>query len=56
MLESHGIRQCKAKVSAYALSRGEGAHSQDEWRAAADVLGTHVRPILDFLRAQEERQ
>ena len=28
--------------------------TQDEWRAAADELGAHVRPILDFLRAQEE--
>ena len=28
--------------------------AQDEWRAAADELGAHVRPILEFLRAQEE--
>jgi hypothetical protein len=28
--------------------------AQDEWRAAADALGAHVRPIIDFLRAQEE--
>jgi hypothetical protein len=27
---------------------------KDEWRAAAKGLGEHVRPILDFLRAQEE--
>ena len=26
---------------------------KDEWRKAADELGAHVRPILDFLRAQE---
>jgi hypothetical protein len=25
-----------------------------EWRAAADQLGEHVRPIIEFLRAQEE--
>ncbi len=25
-----------------------------EWRKAADALGAHVRPILDFLRAQQE--
>ncbi len=28
--------------------------AQDEWRAAADELGTRVRPIIEFLRAQEE--
>ena len=28
--------------------------ARDEWRKAAETLGTHVRPILDFLRAQEE--
>ena len=28
--------------------------AQEEWRAAADNLAQHVRPILDFLRAQEE--
>ena len=28
--------------------------AQDEWRAAAEALGAHVRPILEFLRAQEE--
>ena len=28
--------------------------AQDEWRAAAEALGAHVRPIIDFLRAQEE--
>ena len=28
--------------------------AQDEWRAAADELGAHVRPIIEFLRAQEE--
>jgi hypothetical protein len=28
--------------------------AQDEWRAAADELGPHVRPIIDFLRAQDE--
>jgi hypothetical protein len=27
---------------------------KDEWRAAADQLGGRVRPILDFLREQEE--
>jgi hypothetical protein len=27
--------------------------AQDEWRAAAEELGAHVRPIIDFLRAQE---
>jgi hypothetical protein len=27
--------------------------AQDEWRAAAEELGAHVRPILDFLRAQQ---
>jgi hypothetical protein len=26
----------------------------DEWRAAAEELGAHVRPILDFLRAQKQ--
>ena len=25
-----------------------------EWRKAAEELGGHIRPILDFLRAQEE--
>ena len=29
--------------------------AQEEWRKAAEQLGQHVRPILDFLRAQEER-
>jgi hypothetical protein len=28
--------------------------AQDEWRAAAEALGAHVRPIIDFLRQQEE--
>ncbi len=27
--------------------------AQDEWRNAADELGAHVRPILEFLQAQE---
>jgi len=27
--------------------------AQDEWRAAAEELGGHVRPIIDFLGAQE---
>jgi hypothetical protein len=27
---------------------------KDEWRQAAEELGAHVRPIIDFLRAQEE--
>jgi hypothetical protein len=26
---------------------------KDEWRRAADELGPHVRPIIEFLRAQE---
>jgi hypothetical protein len=26
--------------------------AQDEWRATAKKLGEHVRPILEFLRAQ----
>jgi hypothetical protein len=26
---------------------------KDEWRTAADQLGPHVRPIIEFLRAQE---
>ena len=30
--------------------------AQDEWQAAAEQLGAHVRPILDFLRTQEEGQ
>ena len=30
--------------------------AQDEWREAADDLGAHVRPIIDFLRAQDERK
>jgi TIR domain len=29
---------------------------KDEWRKAAEELGMHVRPILEFLRAQEERK
>jgi hypothetical protein len=29
---------------------------KDEWRRAADELGPHVRPIIEFLRAQEERK
>ena len=29
---------------------------QDEWRTAADELGDHVRPIIQFLREQEERK
>ena len=29
---------------------------KDEWRTTADALGAHVRPILEFLRAQEERK
>ena len=28
--------------------------AQDEWREAADELGRHVRPLLDFLRALDE--
>ncbi len=28
--------------------------AQDEWRAAAEQLGEHVRPIIEFLRTQEE--
>jgi len=28
--------------------------AQDEWRKAADGLSEHIRPIIDFLRAQEE--
>src|SRR5208282_4714549 len=28
--------------------------AQDEWRVAAEELGEHVRPILEFLRAQEK--
>jgi hypothetical protein len=28
--------------------------AQDEWRKAAEKLGTHVRPIIEFLRAQDE--
>ena len=28
--------------------------AQDEWRTAADALGEHVQPILEFLRAQEQ--
>jgi hypothetical protein len=28
--------------------------AQDEWRAAAERLGEHVRPVIEFLRAQEE--
>jgi hypothetical protein len=27
--------------------------AQDEWRAAAEQLGDHVRPIIDFLREQD---
>jgi Ribonuclease E/G family/TIR domain len=27
--------------------------AQDEWRKTADVLGAHVRPIIEFLREQE---
>jgi TIR domain len=27
---------------------------KDEWRKAADELGEHVRPIIEFLRAQEK--
>jgi hypothetical protein len=30
--------------------------AQGEWRKAADELGGHVRPIVEFLRAQEERK
>jgi hypothetical protein len=29
---------------------------KDEWRAAADELGTHVRPIIDFLRAGKKSE
>jgi hypothetical protein len=29
---------------------------KEEWRKAADELGAHVRPILDFLRAQERKE
>jgi predicted component of type VI protein secretion system len=29
---------------------------KDDWRAAADQLGERVRPILDFLREQEEQK
>jgi hypothetical protein len=28
--------------------------AQDEWRATAEELGQHVRPIIQFLRAQEK--
>jgi hypothetical protein len=28
--------------------------NKNEWRQAADELGPHVRPIIDFLRAQEK--
>jgi hypothetical protein len=28
--------------------------AQDDWRKTADELGAHVRPIIDFLRAQEK--
>jgi hypothetical protein len=37
----------------------QGQHmpvDKDEWRRAADELGPHVRPIIEFLRAQEERK
>ena len=27
---------------------------KDEWRKAADALAAHGRPIIEFLRAQEE--
>jgi hypothetical protein len=27
---------------------------RDEWRKAAEELGHHVRPVIDFLRPQEE--
>jgi len=27
---------------------------KEEWRMAADELGPHVRPIIDFLRAEAE--
>ena len=30
--------------------------AQDEWRVAADQLGEHVRPIIEFLREQEEQK
>ena len=30
--------------------------AQDEWRATADTLGGHVRPIIEFLREHEERK
>ena len=30
--------------------------AQDEWRKAAGELGERVRPIIEFLRAQEERK
>jgi hypothetical protein len=30
--------------------------AQDEWRAAAEALGAQVRPIIEFLRAQEEEK
>jgi hypothetical protein len=29
---------------------------KEEWRATADQLGAHVRPILEFLREQEKRK
>jgi hypothetical protein len=38
------------------LEGGDMPVSQDGWRAAAEELGEHVRPILDFLRAQEQRK
>ena len=38
------------------LQGGDMPVAQDEWRAAAEKLGEHVQPILDFLRAQEERK
>jgi hypothetical protein len=38
------------------LEGGDMPVSLDGWRAAAEELGEHVRPILDFLRAQEQRR
>jgi hypothetical protein len=29
---------------------------RDEWRAAAEELGAHVRPILEFLREKQKEQ
>jgi hypothetical protein len=36
------------------LQGGDMPVNQDEWRKAADQLGAQVRPIIEFLREQEE--